>query len=211
MAKDLDQLMETLVADLEPVKPLHAMGIVPWLIIGLVLAHMIVVAATGMRADLSQIWSSDFFLIRGAMMVGLLVLASWTAVRLVQPGRSAPSPWIPVALSFGLPLVIGGLAALDGDLAERLFPETGIHCLQWVVTGALPVVVAMTLWMKRGAALSPTRVAWMIGLAGGLGGALAYTWHCPSTDPFYVAFWYPLGVGLAMVGGRLVSAPFLRW
>lgn len=70
---------------------------------------------------------------------------------------------------------------------------------------------ALALWLRRGAVIDLARAGWLVGLAAGAFGTLAYCLHCPSASIHYIALWYSLAAALCAVVGRLSVPRLLRW
>jgi hypothetical protein len=69
------------------------------------------------------------------------------------------------------------------------------------------MLIALRAGAPRSTALAGT-VAGLI--AGGLGATL-YATHCTDDSPLFVALWYPIGIALVALAGRIAGERLLRW
>lgn len=90
-------------------------------------------------------------------------------------------------------------------------PSIGRECLTYSGLSALAIGSAITIWLRRGAVVSPERAGWLTGLAAGGFGASAYSLFCPMDSVVYIGTWFTLAVVSAAVAGRLIVPNLLRW
>ena len=74
-----------------------------------------------------------------------------------------------------------------------------------------PAVVALGVMMRRGAPTDRQASSVAVGVAAATWGALIFAFHCPSDDPFYIVFWYSLGVGTITLIARVILPRISRW
>lgn len=210
-----EDLIDALSVDLPPSGARHIeRNIALWMIP----AGLLVVAGVGLwlgfRSDLASAMIGPVFWAKAAYTSALAVTGFWLLARLGRPGASAVAPLIAlVALVLG----VAGLAtyemvtmpspermpALMGDSARICAPNILV-----LSTLAAPFV----FWGAR--AFAPTRPALAGAAAGLLTAGLAttlYGLHCPEHTAPFVAVWYSLGIGLAVIGGALVGRAVFRW
>jgi hypothetical protein len=87
----------------------------------------------------------------------------------------------------------------------------GYFCLLTGTLASIASIIALTLWLRRGAPTSATRASWLIGIAGGAIGALAMALVCPIDSIMHIGTWHAGIVAVAATGSRLVLPRFLRW
>lgn len=211
----IDELIDGLADELEPVRPRRVARGSLWVAAGWVAGAAALLGLTGARHDLSG----------GAMMpplpmlsfwliVALGLAAAWSALRMGLPGVGRDySGWRWAGLA-ALALPVTALLIGFGDThaaMEAARPENGLRCMIEGALSGLGVGAALFFWLKGGAPTSPERAGWVIGLAAGAAGATIVALHCASNDMIHIALWHGLAVALSGLAGRLVLAPLLRW
>ncbi|MBA3940621.1 MAG: DUF1109 domain-containing protein [Sphingopyxis sp.] len=211
----IDELIDGLADELEPVRPRRVARGSLWVVAGWVAGAAALLGLTGARHDLSG----------GAMMpplpmlsfwliVALGLAAAWSALRMGLPGVGRDySGWRWAGLA-ALALPVTALLIGFGDThaaMEAARPENGLRCMIEGALSGLGVGAALFFWLKGGAPTSPERAGWVIGLAAGAAGATIVALHCASNDMIHIALWHGLAVALSGLAGRLVLAPLLRW
>lgn len=99
----------------------------------------------------------------------------------------------------------------QADILMPLYTINFAFCLGFV---SLYAVIGMGLaaWVLRFYAPSdPQKAASLTGLAAAASGALAYSFHCDTDGPTYIAIAYGLPVLISTLAGRLILPQFLRW
>ena len=184
------QLVEALVADLEPVRRLPPLSVS----FGAVLAAMVVVGAVVLSLyDLKdELWTT-FLRNRtySSVLIGLGLAAlggSVATLASVVPGRD-------VVLRVGAGLAVAGLllavgiSALATPWGESVLPSPISSHLMCIVRGtcfaALPGA-AVLLAATRGWSMRPELTAALALLAAGATGALLVHLTCPAVDPLHV-------------------------
>lgn len=211
----IDNLIDDLAGDLEPVRPRRVARGSLWVATGWTAGAALLLWFTGVRHDLEG----------GAMMPPLPLLsfwliaalglaAAWSALRMGLPGVGRDySGWRWAGLA-ALALPLSALVMGFGDThaaMEAARPENGLRCLIEGVLSGLGVGAALFAWLKVGAPTSPARAGWVIGIAAGAAGATIVALHCASNDMIHIALWHGLAVILSGAAGRLLLAPLLRW
>lgn len=211
----IDDLIDGLADDLEPVRPRRVAGGSLWVAAGWIGGAAALLWLSGARHDLAD----------GAMMPPLPMLsfwlivalgfaATWSALRMGLPGVGRDySGWRWAGIA-ALALPLSALVIGFGDThaaMEAARPENGLRCMIEGVLSGLGVGAALFFWLKGGAPTSPTRAGWVIGFAAGAAGAAIVALHCASNDMIHIALWHGLAVILSGVVGRLLLPPLLRW
>jgi hypothetical protein len=211
-------LIDSLAADLKPVKPIKPRNGVAWTLLATLVTALSVIAMFGLRADIRAGAPEPLVVIRCLLLI-LLGLASTIAVdNAARPsvGQShngwvwalAAAMVVPVAafLLYGYHR-IAGLPFAKGDMDFHLAP----YCLIISCACGLVIGTVQTLWLRRGAPTDINRAGWLVGLAAGGFGTLGYSLHCPSNSIFYIGSFYCLAVGVCAVVGRLVVPRLIKW
>ena len=218
MSSKLDDLIEKaaseLARDVKPVKRLPS----PWLSalgiagLALIVAFSILAMLSGVRGDVSAIFSERSYVLNDLGLVVIVLLSSLSIARARVPGANAK---IDVALAVFLGVFTIGLFALgqrvgsDGPLGTI---ATGYHCSEHVAALALPLIGFGAWFLLRGAPVSPWRAA--IGISGFAVacGALVLPLACRYGDPMHLMLshlWVPL-VPILIVS-ILAGRRLLRW
>ena len=212
MSKPFD--IDALVDDLTPVRPVKASQLLFVLAILLPLLIAAIIAVLGPRADLAQGVVSLMFLWRAGTLFILGCATAHAVVAMASPsvGRGRHG-WVWSMAGAALFPLSAIILAMQGQGGMEVFGRVrpGIECLTMTGIGALAVAVPMVLHLRKGAPTAPERAGWLTGIAAGAMGAFAYNFHCPYSDPTYVAVWYGGAVALSAAIGRLVVPPLIRW
>jgi hypothetical protein len=160
---DTNALIDALVADLRPVRRLHApwLRLLEWLAISIP-AVAAVVALAGVRPDLGARLTQPAFCIEQAAAVGTALVAGWAALVGCVPGAPRWKVWTPI-----VPLTLWMLSLGHQCWIEWVrFGSHGMDfradwmCLPIIaLTSAVPAL-AMVIAIRRGARLSAAPVLW---------------------------------------------------
>ena len=214
MPKSNDTLIDTLAADLRPVRPMRfAEGMV---LVGSAGAITVLIVALwlGWRAD---VIAGDFhalWLLANGLFLMLALAAASAAVTMASP-QVGPDhhgwKWA-VAMAALLPVtVLVLLAARSIPFPAEWISPTDRHCLTMGLGLGLLTAAALTWWLRRGAPASPNRAGLLVGIASGSVGILAFAFSCPSDDLYHVGIWHSAPVIVGALLGRLVVPPLVRW
>lgn len=213
MSVSANSLIDGLVEDLEPVrtlKPSSGLAVVGALTLFAVVA---VAAILGVRNDLKTGIADEMFFLRSGVLLMLGIAATITVVKMARPGVGKLSRgWIWALITAALfPLTAAIMSAIQMPPVEALRPMEGLKCLLVSSIAALTIGSGLTWWLRQGAATSPERAGWLIGIASGALGAAAYNIHCPFNDIYYVGLWFTIPVIASALVGRLLVPPLIRW
>lgn len=86
-----------------------------------------------------------------------------------------------------------------------------VECALYGIMASLVVAGAAIAFVRRGAPVSLDRSGWLIGLASGSLGALAYNITCPIDSLMHVGIWHVLPVFIAALFWRYAAPPLIRW
>lgn len=214
MRTDSQILIDGLVADLQPVRPLTLKR-------GLVIASGSAALAVGVlaqffgiRPDLIAANPNPVFLLVTGLFLMLGVAASFAVIGMSRPQvGSTHIGWVwAVAMAALLPVSAMVQGFLNqGNTFFQSQPEQGIHCL--TNGGMLGLIVggALTFWLRRGAPTSPEKAGLLTGLAAGSLGIFTYSLHCPLDDIYHIGIWHSLTVVVSALVGKAVVPALIRW
>ena len=210
-----DQLVERLVADLEPVgDPPVAQRLAIGLGAGLVLSVLLVGLVLGFRPDMGSATLTLMFWVKLAYVSGIGAIALWAVERLARPGVPTGNLllWLLVPTLAVAALAVVQLMNGPSEAREHLIMGFSWAAAPWrILAAALPLLVGLA-WAVRG--LAPTRLVFsgaMVGLAAGGFGAASYAMHCQEATAPFLFIWYSLGVIACGFVGALLGPRVLRW
>ncbi|MBC2778786.1 NrsF family protein [Parasphingopyxis marina] len=203
---DLDALADAL-TPVRPVNPAIAAAVV----------GMITLTGTGVVTQLFG-WRSGMtepmFLMRSGLLliVGVASLAAVTGMARPAVGMHRTG-WRWAAGACAVVPVAAFVTAFAGEtpVADRIYPGDGIFCLVISIGIGTAIAAALTLWLRRGAPVSPERAGIVTGLSAGSFGTFAYSMHCPHDDIVYFGLWYTLAIAATTIAGRLLVPRLIRW
>ena len=213
--RSTDALIDSLTEQVVPIAPGAVGGrLLAALVAGGVVTAAAVVAALGLRPDLSHAVYGSMIWIKWAYTLTIALLAGCGVAVVARPERRALR-WIWLLL---LPVALLAALAVAQLVAT---PTTGWpslwlghswqRCSLSVVVLSLPVFVALLAVLRS---FAPTRLRLagaMAGLAAGGTAATLYGFHCPETAAPFVLTWYSLGIVAAMAIGAAIGPRALRW
>lgn len=215
MGERSDSLLDRLVADLRPVRPVPTRALVLGVVASWLVAAVAVGATAGVREDLVRLRPHALVVVRAVVLLALGATALVSVARGARPGpvRRTDPLWrlgLGCGLLFPVLTVLGSAVRGAVPMAE-LKAGSARWCLLVSSAGALLVAVGVVGWLRRCAPTAVVRSAWLTGLGSGALGTLAYSLHCPSESVAYIGIWYVLAIGLAAVAGRVCIPRLIRW
>jgi hypothetical protein len=211
----IDDLIDELAGDLEPVRPRRIARGSLWAAAGWIAGALLLFWAFGVRRDLAAgIMMPPLPMLAFWLIVALALAAAWSALRMGLPGVGRDySGWRWAGLAaLALPLSALFMALGDGHAAmEAAHPKYGLGCTVEGVLAGLGVGAALFAWLKGAAPTSPARAGWVIGIAAGAAGAAIVALQCASNNMIHIALWHGLAIPLSAIAGRLLLTPLLRW
>ncbi|WP_417620637.1 NrsF family protein [Parasphingorhabdus sp.] len=208
-----DNLIDKLVDDLEPVRTLNPKSGLA-IACGLALSAAVAVAAMlGVRHDLKIGMVDEMFFLRSGVLLMLGLATAIAVTNMARPGVGKLNRgWIWALVTAGLfPLTTAIMSMINMPPVESLRPMEGLKCLTVSGIAALAIGSGLTWWLRRGAPTSPERAGWLVGVASGALGAMAYNLHCPFNDIYYIGLWFTIPVIVSAVIGRLIIPRLIRW
>lgn len=214
-AATADLLIERLVAQLLPIKRRTPLRDVTLLgaIVAVELAMFLLMG--GMRHDMHRAMAQPSWWWKLGSMAAIAILGTGSAVVSFDPSRS-PRAGLRVTILILLAcLTFGWLldAARYGlsPLIIRLDWHQGIGCVWKMSVMAIPMVLGLGVLINRSAPVDGAGTAWAAGISAAACGAFVFVFACPSDDPFYIAVWYAVGLGLVSIVSRILLAMVTKW
>lgn len=214
-----DPLIDSLVADLAPVRPRRWRREAAVVVGAVTLEAFAVAGMLGMRPDMPAAMTTPAFWWKSlclALVAGLgaatVLISLDPAVTIVPRLRrvlTALALLLPVALAAGW-LVDAGSAG-TAALVARLDWREGLGCVWHVIATAVPMLVLLAWVIRRGAPTRPALTATMAGLAAAGLGAFSFAFSCPHDDPLYVAVWYGAAAAIMVAVARIGLPRLIRW
>lgn len=210
-----DDLINALSTDLEPAsrRELDRRMLI-WLIpaAGVVLAG--VGGWLGFRSDLGPAMLGPVFWAKAAYTIALAVGGFWLLGRLGRPGASARAPLLFLIAVLAVVVGMAAFELLAMPAPDRMPAVMGDSARVCAPNIALLSLLAAPFVFRAARAFAPTRP----GLAGAAAGLLTsglattlYGLHCPEHTAAFVAVWYSLGMGIAVIGGFVAGRLAFRW
>ena len=211
-----DDLIARLAADTGVVRP-HAVErkVALHLMLGGAVAVVLLVTVLGLRPDMgAAVGTVSFWMKFGfTAVVGALGVAA--TCRLARPGATLrPTFWIAAAAPFTViaaMAIFEILAAAPADRAAVWLGGSWKSCPVWILVISAPVLLAVTLSMRRFAPTRPVLTGMVLGMAAGGVGATVYGLHCQENAAAFLATWYVLGMAIVGAIGAAIGPRVLRW
>lgn len=206
-----EQLIDRLVADAEPVRPLlsPARRAVLWSVIAGICVTLGVLHF-GLRRDAAEAWYSTGVVLRLLLLAATTWLAVVTAFRLSVPGHDlrAWSRWWPLALLGVLVAAVAAEVVMGVAAGGAGSPLMAWRCVRKAAfVGAVPAILAIVL-IHRASTLEPRWTALLGVLAAGAAGALTSELACPIHAPMHILLWHVLPVAAFAAVGALLGLLF---
>lgn len=214
MARNSEDLIAGLVAELQPVRPLRQQAGMIWALTALLTGAAGMLLLFGPRPDLSR-GSPDAMLLTGGGLFLVLALASaWAVIDMARPYvglRREGWGWTALMASV-LPLaalVLMVAAVLRGEPSGLEYD--GWNCIKVGLGWSVLTFAALTVWLRRGAPMHPARAGLLTGVAAGSAGIFALSLFCPHNGLIHIGVWHGLTVMLAGLIGRLAVPRLIAW
>ncbi len=210
-----DDLIETLVADLRPVRRgAITRGLLIAAVGGIVAAALVMIPAIGLRADIATAPMTMMFWIKFLYTLALGALGLRAALALSRPEGKATGTLVAALIVFATVLAAGVWQWTVSPQEVRdilLFGGTALICPLLIVALSAPILAAMLIAAKRFAPQSPTMGGFATGLAAGGLGAWVYAFHCGEYGLLFLGLWHTLGIALTAMIGAIAGRFLLRW
>lgn len=209
MSKPGKKLIEEMVEDLRPVRPVRIGAVLALLVAVEAVVLAVGISWTGIRPDIHDRLHDGEFIGFVTILATAAIGSAWGALRLSVPGRELSGR----ALA-GLLL----LPSLAAAAAVVLLPWGGQwndirpimwacwHCISFTAATAFIPWLFVVLAVSRLAPLRPARVGILAGLSAFALGALATELHCAAREGYHLALGHYLPVlVMALVTGVFVA------
>lgn len=207
-------LIDGLVDDLTPVRPLRfGSGLATALVVLAATAGLVVVAM-GVRPDVIAGHPAPLFLVASGLFL-LLGLAATVSVTVMATPRVGThhEGWRWAAAMAGLlpgAALVLGLRDPAAAWSESM-PAGGVMCLGYALALALLTAGALTLWLRRGAPTAPDKAGLLTGIASGCAGVFAFSLACPADSIMHIGLWHGGAVMVSALLGWLAVPRLIRW
>lgn len=206
-------LIDELASDLAPVRPLKLAHGIALLAVAVLASIVLVELFEGVWRGIATGRASALFFIANGMFGLLGAAAALAAIRMAAPhvGNSHDGARWALAMATLLPAAALVVLGLQGDWAAVADDPYGFACfLAGAGFGAL-AFLALLVWLRRGAPVSPRLAGSFTGIAAGALGTFAHGLACPVDTLAHLGSWHVLPVILGGLVGRFALPPLIRW
>ena len=181
---------------------------------GAVIALGFMLAALGIRADLTTTRATVFLLLKVAFALAVVGMAVRYLTRLARPGAERGISPLSIALPFAA-IALFGLISLgvapSSHWNRMILGDEWLECLLSIPIIAI-VPFAVTIFaVRRAAPTNLARAGAFAGLIAGGVSAMAYALHCTDDSLPFVAVWYGGTIVLCTLAGAALGPRLLRW
>jgi hypothetical protein len=209
----MSNLIDDLVADLQPVRPLRARNgaALTALAVGISIAGVAAVKGLWVGS-----WDGDaseiFFIVNGLLAIlGIVCTVGVLAVASPRIGNRHDGPRWGMAMLGVIPIT--ALAyAVSGNGQHPVFGDPyGLSCAWNALVASSLVAATLVWWLRRGAPVSPPEAGLFAGVAAGSFGSLVYGLSCPIDSITHIGIWHVIPVALCGLIGRIAVPSLVRW
>jgi hypothetical protein len=194
-------LVDRLVADVSPVRPLRAHRLFfAWVVLQAV--ALTALAGHACRPDIGPVLHRPLFVAQVLALMTSGTLAAWLAARGAFPDRAAGPLSVAAVVGLGMAGLIPIVTSTPPLPAS--FVARGVPCLTMTVMAAAAPWLALLLLVGRGAPVLPARTGLLAAVAAFLLAAAGMRAACSLDEPLHLLAWHAAPV----VGGGAVSALF---
>lgn len=211
-------LIDELVSELKPIRPLCNRRPLVLLVMALVLGLAAVAAGLGPRADVIAGRPHPIVLLRTGVLLTLAGMFTVAALSCARPGVNRRTAYFRQMLAAtllaaaALPASALAMAIAQPDATLRsILQWSAPMCLAVSLSAAMVFGSVMVAHLRRGAPVSLDRAGWLVGMGSGSLGVLTYSLHCPTNSLAYIGTWYSLAIATAALAGRLLVPRLIRW
>jgi len=181
---------------------------------GAVVALGIMVAALGLRADLTTTRAAIFLLLKIAFALAVIGVAMRYLVRLARPGAERGISPLTIAVPFAAIAVLGAISlgtAPSSHWDRMILGDEWLECLLSIPIIAIVPFAVVIFAVRRAAPTNLVRTGAVAGLVAGGVSAVAYALHCTDDSLPFVAVWYGATIVLCTLAGAALGPRLLRW
>jgi len=185
------------------------------LMLGGAAAMALLIALLGLRPDMGAAIGTTPFWMKFGFTAAVAALGVAATCRLARPDATLrPTFWIAVAAPFTVVAAMATVELLAVAPADRITVWLGGSwktCPAWILVISAPILLAVTLSMRRFAPTRPVLTGAVLGMAAGGLGATVYGLHCQENAAAFLATWYVLGMAIVGAVGAAIGPRVLRW
>jgi len=181
---------------------------------GVVVALGIMLAALGLRADLTTARATIFLLLKIAFALAVVGVAMRYLLRLARPGAERGISPLTIAVPFAAIALLGAIslgAAPSAHWDSMILGDEWLECLLSIPIIAIVPFAVVIFAVRRAAPTNLVRTGAVAGLVAGGVSAMAYAFHCTDDSAPFVAVWYGATIVLCTLAGAALGPRLLRW
>ncbi len=181
---------------------------------GAVVALGIMVAALGLRADLTTTRATIFLLLKIAFALAVIGVAMRYLLRLARPGAERGISPLTIAVPFAAIALLGAISlgtAPSSHWDRMILGDEWLECLLSIPIIAIVPFAVVIFAVRRAAPTNLVRTGAVAGLVAGGVSAVAYALHCTDDSLPFVAVWYGATIVLCTLAGAALGPRLLRW
>lgn len=211
-----DELIARLAAETAVVRPYAVeRKVALHLMLGGAAAVVLLITFLGLRPDMGAAVGTASFWMKFGFTAIVAALGVAATCRLARPGATLlPAFWVAAAMPFAAVAAMAAVEILAAAPADRVAVWLGSSwktCPVWILVISAPVLLAVTLSMRRFAPTRPVLTGMVLGMAAGGVGATVYGLHCQENAAAFLATWYVLGMAVVGAIGAAIGPRVLRW
>lgn len=213
MARTPNPLIDRLADDLEPVRVMKTRD-------GLLLVALAVLATVLLVMWFHGLWMTGltgggapiYYIANGLiLLVGLASTTSVIALARPHVGSQHDGPRWAMAMLGVIPLVAIVTLSLKAQLGTEVSDPIGLKCFTNSILASGLTLVALVLWLRRGAPVSLQTAGLQTGVAAGALGSVAYGLTCPLDTLGHIGIFHIAPIALSGLVGRFVVPKLVRW
>jgi hypothetical protein len=213
MTRSTNKLISEMADELTPVRSLRLRDGVLLVAAAITLTLIAVEVFSGLWCGVWEGNASTFYILTNGLLLILGCASTSSVLRMAAPrvGNQHDGPrWASLGVAI---LPVAALVTLLGHEhpAEALGSLHGLKCFGAAMLASSLCAVALYLWLRRGAPVSPAAAGVHLGMASTALGSAIYGLACPLDGSIHLGIWHVFPVLLGAVAGRVVIAPLLRW
>lgn len=209
-----DSLIDTLVADLTPVRPRRPAAGALLVTAAAAATALAVIAANGLAGNPWQSAASPLFLLANGLLLMLGIAASASTIAMANPrvgSRHTGARWAMLMAGVFPAAAVVMLAIHRAEASHLLAAAEGWHCFAEGTLASLLTGGTLLFWLRRGAPVSPGIAGLHLGVGSTALGSAIYGISCPVDTIYHLGIWHALPVVLGGLAGRLLIPKVLRW
>lgn len=214
MTHDSNSLIDELVDDLEPVRPLRRAEGGALLLAAAVLTALVVLGVNDLAGNVLDGTVSPMFLLANGLLLLLGLAASASTIAMASPrvgNRHDGTGWA-MAMAGVFPAVTIVLLVMhSADWPGLLDIAHGWRCFAEAMLASLFAAGGLLFWLRRGAPVSARTAGLHLGVGATALGTAIYGLSCPVDTIYHLGIWHAAPVILGGFVGRFAVPRLLRW